>query len=242
MGFATADNPRVLAVEFDAGRRRELSERLGQWKLDFRIVAGGAAAIVALRTAARQLLPYHFAIIARDMPRMDGLTLIDAIHADARIRDTRLVLRGEEVDVQVAVNDYDGLLAVLRAHGGRSAQASPTGEDGDHPVFDLAAFGERLEHDEAVMRAVAEVFLDDVPRLLDRIRHCAADGDWRVCASLGHQIKGSAANIGGMALSVQARRVEEAGRNGEGERVVGALDELQRRFDALRGEMTVRLG
>lgn len=112
----------------------------------------------------------------------------------------------------------------------------------DGPVFDLVAFGDRMDNDDEMMRMVAEVFVGDVSSLLDQLRESADSSDCQRLSSLGHNIKGSAASVGCMALSAQASRIEEAGRSGDEADASAAVDELQRRFELLQHEMNRKLG
>ena len=107
----------------------------------------------------------------------------------------------------------------------------------DTPVFSRAAMSERLMGDEALMRAVAEAFLGDMPEQIGRLGTLVAANDVRQAAGQAHKIKGAAANVGGMALSAVAKDMERAGKAGDLAAMVRGSVGLENQFAQLKAAM-----
>ncbi len=108
-------------------------------------------------------------------------------------------------------------------------------------VFDFDAFSNRMMGDEDLMRTVVDVFLEDMAVKIEKVRKTVAAGDVQGTGMLGHTIKGATANVGGMAMSLLAQKMEKAGRGGDLETARLALPQLERRFVELRIAMQERL-
>jgi HPt (histidine-containing phosphotransfer) domain-containing protein len=91
-----------------------------------------------------------------------------------------------------------------------------------------------------VLREVLQLFQEDVPGRLERLRQAVDEGDLVKAERAAHSIKGSAGNIGATALHDACRDVENAARakneertrlgmdvlNGEASRVAAAVTSL----------------
>ena len=107
----------------------------------------------------------------------------------------------------------------------------------DTPVFSRAAMSERLMGDEALMRAVAEAFLGDMPEQIGRLKASVAADDVQQATDQAHKIKGAAANVGGMALSAVAKDMERAGKAGDLAAMVRGSVGLENQFAQLKAAM-----
>ena len=83
---------RALVVDDNATNRRVLRHLLEAWGLLPYPVAGGPAALAALREAVAQERPFDLAIVDFHMPDMDGFQLAEAIRADGSIPPLTLLL------------------------------------------------------------------------------------------------------------------------------------------------------
>jgi two-component system, sensor histidine kinase and response regulator len=83
---------RALVVDDSATSRRILQEQLAPSGMSITAVADGASALDALRTAVQIGQPFAAAIVDRQMPEMDGISLAHAIKADASLARTAVVL------------------------------------------------------------------------------------------------------------------------------------------------------
>lgn len=80
-----------------------------------------------------------------------------------------------------------------------------------------------------VLAEVLELFLQDVPRRIERLRASCAAGDAAELHKTAHSLKGSAGNIGARAMLAICRQLDDPGR-------VGDLTEAKRLVDALEAE------
>jgi signal transduction histidine kinase/CheY-like chemotaxis protein/HPt (histidine-containing phosphotransfer) domain-containing protein len=82
------------------------------------------------------------------------------------------------------------------------------------PVLDAEALDElRSIAGEETLRIV-RLFLEDAPRLIARIEQAAAATDLDAMGEAAHTLKSSSANLGALALSAAAKRIEQAARSG----------------------------
>jgi two-component system sensor histidine kinase/response regulator len=91
----------ALIVDDSATQRSVLSEYLTDWGMRVTTADSGEAALRSLRAAAAEDRPFAVALLDRSLPDMDGLTLENAIAADADLT-VRIVLvtgLGQERDV-----------------------------------------------------------------------------------------------------------------------------------------------
>ena len=78
-----------------------------------------------------------------------------------------------------------------------------------------AAFLAGLGDDLTLARKLVEIFLDESPRLLDRVRTSIADGDTETLARAAHALKGTIGNFPPGEASTVAARMEEHGTAGD---------------------------
>ncbi len=95
----------------------------------------------------------------------------------------------------------------------------------------------RLLGDTALMRTVAETFMDDMKRQIETLKSAASTGDVQQTTAQAHKIKGAAANVGGMALSARALEMEQACKTGELQAICQELPQLEESFAQLRVAM-----
>jgi HPt (histidine-containing phosphotransfer) domain-containing protein len=108
----------------------------------------------------------------------------------------------------------------------------------ESPLFDRAGLMARLMDDEELMRAVAEGFLEDIPRQMEALRGCLEAGDAVGAKLKAHTIKGAAANVGGERLREVAAEMEKAG---DLDIVTACMADLDMQFDRLKHAMTEQL-
>ena len=93
-----------------------------------------------------------------------------------------------------------------------------------------------------VLDEVLRLFLDEVPRRLDRLRAAWSAGDVTEVHRAAHSLKGSAGNIGAHALYAVCKQLDERGKAGDlagTEHLVAALAE---EFGKVEGEIRRLLG
>lgn len=82
----------ILVVHENADTRQNLLNQLAAWGMRADAVPDGLAAIQAFAHACEVGDPFHAAIFDSQLPDMDGSELAHAIHANKKLRETRLVL------------------------------------------------------------------------------------------------------------------------------------------------------
>ena len=101
----------------------------------------------------------------------------------------------------------------------------------------------RVGGDEELLKEIADIFLEDYPKVLEEIQAALACGDARRLEQSAHTLKGSAGNFGAKAVVETASRLEQLGRTG---RVDGAafeapgsreMNDLGQALLALRAEL-----
>ena len=102
------------------------------------------------------------------------------------------------------------------------------------PVFDRRAFLGRLMDDEDLAKQIVATFLDEIPNQIRALHRNVAEGDAASAGARAHTIKGTAANVGGMALSAVAYAMEKEGKAGHLSQVAALTPELDRQFELLR--------
>ncbi|MCH7821745.1 MAG: response regulator [Proteobacteria bacterium] len=113
--------------------------------------------------------------------------------------------------------------------------------DGDQapadPVFDDAVMTDRLMGDAALMRSVAETFLDDMTDQIEILKTAAAAGDVQRATTQAHKIKGAATIIGGREFCARALEIEKACQTGELQAICQELPQLEQSFVQLAAAM-----
>jgi two-component system sensor histidine kinase/response regulator len=193
------------------------------------IVAGnGKEALAALE---RQSFDLVFMDV--QMPEMDGLEATARIRAQEKNGARRLpivamtahAMKGDrERCLEAGMDDYVSkpveaheLYRVLEHVGGNPAPAEPgpPRKVDQAQVFDRQAALARLGGDEALLMEVANLFLQDGPRLLQEIRAAFSRGDAAGVYQNAHALKGSAGYLGGTRASAAAQALEMIGKSGD---------------------------
>lgn len=95
------------------------------------------------------------------------------------------------------------------------------------PPFDPAQLRAEVGGDEAVVRDLARLCLEECPRLLADIQGAIDRADARGLKLAAHALNGSVANFGAAAVCAAAGRLECLGRDG----TVAGADEAYRQLD-----------
>ena len=106
------------------------------------------------------------------------------------------------------------------------------------PVFDKAGLLDRVMGDEALARKLIDMFQDDIPKRIDKLRRYLEAADVSGSAREAHTIKGVCANLGAERLRAIAFDMEKAAKAGEIKIAMGDLPELEKQFALLKQVMT----
>lgn len=97
-------------------------------------------------------------------------------------------------------------------------------------IFDRATLMERLEGDAELADEVVQIFLDECPKMMQRLREAVASAVAEAIQFSAHALKGAAANISAERVSAVALRLEIIGREGK-------LAGSQQEFSTLEAEV-----
>lgn len=105
-------------------------------------------------------------------------------------------------------------------------------------TLDLALALSRVGGDVALLREIAQIFLEQYPQILSDIRRAIASGDGPALERAAHFLKGGVANFGAKRAADAAFLLENIGRDGRWENSARALADLEAALEKLRPELT----
>ncbi len=124
----------------------------------------------------------------------------------------------------------------------QSAMAPAPPPEPTTPVLDLGILDELRSMLGSEVDRLIEVFLDDTPKLISALETAAIGPDYDMLRNAAHTLKSSSANLGAVALSNAAKKVEHGARSRSLERPAVAValisNEFARTRQALRATMT----
>ena len=241
---------RILLVEDNPTNQHVALGILGKMGFHVDAVGNGREAITALERAA-----YDLVFMDVQMPVMDGFEATAAIRSGrTAVHDPKIpiiamtahAMKGDrERCLEAGMDDYIPKPLAPKAmadaidkwlgHGQKQPEAvtEPAAQVGP-AVFDRSAFVERLLGDMDLVKKITVLFLKDMPGQIRKLEKHIIDGDVKAAGDQAHQIKGAAANVGGMAFSAVALAIEQAARTKRPEKVAALLPELERQFQILQ--------
>jgi signal transduction histidine kinase/CheY-like chemotaxis protein/HPt (histidine-containing phosphotransfer) domain-containing protein len=110
----------------------------------------------------------------------------------------------------------------------------PDNGDEPLPVLDSSVLDELLEVIGAQTAHIIGVFLDDTPALIQQLQDASVAADLDQLRAIAHSLKSASANVGAIALSAAARRIEHDARAGTLERPAVAVALLIAEFARAR--------
>lgn len=103
--------------------------------------------------------------------------------------------------------------------------------------LDKAIALSRVGGDAELLGELAQLFLDDYPRLLTNLKNAAADQDAAALERAAHTLKGSVSNFGAQEVFDAAYRLELLGRNQELSALTESIAALENALALLRPEL-----
>jgi len=92
---------------------------------------------------------------------------------------------------------------------------------------------DRIGGDEELLQELCHIFLEESPKLLQRLRQAVAAGDTDGVMRAAHSLKGEAGYLGADGTSHAARQLEEMGQNKDLSRASDTLAALEREIASL---------
>ena len=126
-------------------------------------------------------------------------------------------------------------ISYAQSTGAGNASAS------SEPVIDESALDELFAVIGPDAGRIVTVFLEDAPHLLAQLERAALAPDFTALREAAHSLKSSSANLGAMALSAAAKRIELGARMETLDRPAVAVAILTDEFEKARAALQARL-
>lgn len=110
---------------------------------------------------------------------------------------------------------------------------SPIDSPGEQ-ILDLDAALGRVDGDRELLVEMADLFLDEYPRLLTTLRDAVAHGNAQTAAYAAHTLKGSVANFAAMPSFTAAQKLERIARQGDLTQAHAAFADLEAQLTRLK--------
>ncbi len=215
-------------------------------------VANGKEAIKAL-----EMIPYDLVIMDVQMPEMDGIEATKLIrdtssavlyHKIPIIAMTAHAMKGDkERFIEAGMDDYiakpvsmksfiellDKWSKELNAKRYEGDLCDEPAHQTDIPIFDKQAFMERMDDDIELARKLISTYMKYTPQKIESLKANIESANAEEISNYAHSIKGSSANIGGMALSSIVSEMEKESRAGNTEEALGMMEEVEKQFGLL---------
>ncbi len=247
------DEARILVVEDNATNRFVVLAQLSKLGYQAEAVIHGAEAIRALRHKA-----YDLILMDCEMPVMDGYEAtrrirgsggpripIIALTAHAMAGDRERCLRegmddfiSKPLDMQhladVLAKWNKAAVPLVKAEILPDVPAKPPA-----PVFDGEALLNRLMGDRQLAEIVLGGFIGDFPSQMDTLRKRLSEKDGPGVLLQAHSLKGSAATVSAVRLSVVAMEMETAAHTDKLDLLGNLMPRVTEEFEQLRRELKV---
>ena len=93
---------------------------------------------------------------------------------------------------------------------------------------------EEIGFDKEEYMELIELFINTTTSDIDKLRTAINNGDFNAAEKAAHSIKGAASSLGLMEISDEAKKIEYAGKEGQGTITALSADELEVILDRIR--------
>jgi len=107
----------------------------------------------------------------------------------------------------IRVSDIEQTLA------GLTPSVTPTKPTGKTAYWNKTEALDRIGGDEELLRDLCHIFLEESPKLMQKLQQAVAAGDSDGVMRAAHSLKGESSYLGASGTSQAARQLEEMGRN-----------------------------
>ncbi len=216
------------------------------------------------REAVELVKANHYDLILMDvqMPEMDGMEATRVIRDPNSgtlnpdipiVAMTANAMMGAREDcIHAGMNDYiskpirpQGVLAAIEKNlkltnlikpGRQSYKIRSEPDDSASKIFDRENLLDRLGNDEVLCRKILDMFLQDVPGIIEKLKTAVNDNDAEQTRMEAHTIKGMSANMGACRLNEAASEMETAGEEGELDKVRSLMGKLEQEFENFQSD------
>ncbi|NQT70296.1 MAG: response regulator, partial [Desulfobacteraceae bacterium] len=241
---------RILLAEDNVINQKVALSILGKLGYSADTVANGQEAVKALG-----MIPYDVVLMDCQMPKMDGYEATGEIrNPNSKVLDHKVpviamtahAMQGDrEKCLEAGMDDYlskpvkpQELFDMLEkwiVKQGSSQQEETTVRDiaSEKDVFDRAGLLDRLMGDEKLANEILGAFMEDVPRKLTALKEALDKSDAPSVQREAHTLKGTAANVGALALQEVANQIEVACEAGGLAKASSLAAQLDKQFEVL---------
>ena len=252
---------RILLAEDNVVNQKVTQLQLRKLGLTADTVASGTEALEALKQ-----IPYDVGLMDCQMPEMDGYeasrvqrqreqahaadspakppAYIIAMTANALESDRADCLAAgmdDYVAKPVQLSELSAALERARAHLPAPPVASPAASVGG--TLDLKVLDSLRELREPglpdPMAELIDLFLEDTPQRLDKMKTAFEQGDDATLKAVAHTLKGSASNLGAPALAALCASVESKCGTGNRSDMAGWLEKIVLEFQQVQAALEV---
>jgi CheY-like chemotaxis protein len=189
------------------------------------------------------------------MPEMDGLAATAAIRQQEQKSGTHIpifamtahAMKGDRercleagmdgyITKPVRFSDIEQTLTNL-AGAAKPAAKVPQKVEAKVASWNRTEALDRIGGDEELLRDLCQIFLDESPKLLEKLQQAVAAGDSDGVMRAAHSLKGESSYLGADGTSQAARQLEEMGRNQDLARAGNALAILEREIATLHHDL-----
>lgn len=100
-------------------------------------------------------------------------------------------------------------------------------------IFDREALFRRTQNNEELVRKLIDIYQTEMSKSLDELRTLVEIKDFEKINSCAHNIKGASANMGCMAFSGTAAKMQEAAMEGQYDTTTNILSDMEMQYDTL---------
>jgi two-component system sensor histidine kinase/response regulator len=242
---------RILLVEDNAVNQLVALRLLEKYGHTVSVAANGRKALEELEKES-----YDLILMDVQMPEMNGWEATRAIREKEKgterhiqiVAMTAHAMKGDEERCLAAGMDAyltkpirtQELLTLLDEIGGhKSGPPVPLDMLSKKPTtdaIDLEATLHRLDGDRSLFQELTQVFKDDCPRIVERMRRAIMVHDAKALEGCAHILKGSSANLGALAVSQAAGEIERLASTGSVESTNVEFRILQEELERLFSE------
>jgi PAS domain S-box-containing protein len=244
---------RILLVEDNAVNQLVVLRILEKQGHSVTIAADGKKALSALRKDS-----YDLVLMDIQMPEMNGWEATRAIRESERATGEHIpiaamtahAMKGDhERCIAAGMDDYltkpihtPELLALVEKIGNRKAvaerpQTVPVAELEPGPAIDMEDVLDRLDGDRELFHEMAQLFRDGCPQAMEDLRRAIDNRDAQALERRAHNLKGSSANLGAVAVSHASAALEDCARSGKLEQAGDLFKTLEQNLDHLLSEL-----
>jgi PAS domain S-box-containing protein len=243
---------RILVAEDNVINRHVVVTILERQGHVVTVAANGHEAVLAAAENA-----FDLALMDVQMPEMDGLEATAAIrtaeqqHSGLHLPIIAVTANAMKGDIEICLNagmdsylskpvNATALLALVDSmmapgSGNATDVAAPLSTDGPagHPAMDLEDVLERIGGNRTLLMELAQLFRNESPGMLSRIKQCIDDDDAAGLEMAAHSLKGACFNLGAEPTASAALVLELKGRTGILKGALPEFEELQRQVGRL---------